>query len=49
MSYSGVDLSGVSGLIQFSFGLRGRLYLVEINVDGDLSLSLVMGLLFLYG
>lgn len=49
MSYLGVDLSGVSSLIQFSFGLRGRFYSVEINVDGDLSLALVMGLLFPYG
>lgn len=43
--YSRLDLSSMSGFLQFPLGPEGRSYLVEIGADGDLSRVLVMEML----
>jgi hypothetical protein len=47
--YSRLDLSSMSGFLQFPLGPKGRSYLVEIGADGDLSRVLVMRLLLSCG
>jgi hypothetical protein len=45
VSYLGVDIVGMSDLIQFPLGPKGRSFSKEISVKGNLSHALVMGLL----
>ena len=44
MSCLVMNLYGMSGILQFPFGLGKRSYSVEIDVEEDLSHVLVMGL-----
>jgi hypothetical protein len=48
MFFLEVDLSSLSGLLQYPLGYEGRFFLIEIGIEGSLSPILAMGLLLLY-